>query len=300
MPLTIDFPSKSAAEQYCALTNAQEVEIIPNKIGATVHFKNAPLIESLKAGQFELAQQQHGQLTVVEIPGLAQPLIAKVTIKTFEGALEWGKTSDTDEFPKLQNLVFENCKLKGLSFFKNSSIYIGCEFTDCRILGRKLVVAREGFPKENFDKCSFVDCGICGEETFPSDTYNKVIRYYVGKGKPLISPSCTFNACEFGAIFERRIDFSNSLFIDCKVCSKFTPHGIHIFPDKGVTAAVQEFYPDSEDLDFTEWKGSDFYPDFNDARDRADEWTEENPEGDAMGGQPDWVSGVQNLLSESE
>ena len=295
MPLTIDFPSKSAAEQYCTLTNAQAVEIIPSKIGATVHFKNAPLIKSLKEGQFELAQKQHDQLTVVQIPSLAQPLIAKVTNESFEGAWEWGKTSDTDEFPKLHNMVFENCKFKSLSFFKNSSIYIGCEFTDGRILGRKLVVARDGSPKENFNKCSFVGCGICGEETFPSDTYNNVIRYYVGKDKPLISPSCTFKICEFGAIFERRINFSKSQFFDCKVCSKLTPHGKQIFPDKGVTATVQEFY-DNEDWD----DPSDFYTDFNNAVDHADEWTEEHPHGDESGCQPDWVSGVQNLLSESE
>jgi len=211
-----------------------------------------------------------------------------------EDAIDWRDMQDEAKLPNLTDVVFENCQFNGFWLCSNCSVFINCTFRNCLISGQMLVLARGENPKENFIGCNFVDCGICGQETFPSDTYNGVIRYYVGKGKPLVSPSCTFNTCEFGAIFERVVDFSKSQFINCKVCSKFTPHGKRIFPDQGVVANVQEFYPD------VEWKDSDFHPNLVEAAHRADEWSEENPKGDAMGGQPEWVSGVQNLLSESE
>ena len=105
MPLEIRFQNKSTADQYCAITNAKGVEIIPIGTGKTIRFKTHPLLTSLKHGQFKLAQEQHNQTTIVTIPNLPAPQIAKIIDETFtcnieppENAADWINDSDDDEF----------------------------------------------------------------------------------------------------------------------------------------------------------------------------------------------------------
>jgi len=222
MPLTIDFPSKSVAEQYCTLTNAQGAEIIPSKTGATVRFKNAPLIESLKNGQFKLAQQQHDQLTVVQIPGLAQPLIAKVTNETFtckieppEDAVDWLNDSDEDEFPKLQNLKFEDCTFIGLWLGSNRSAFSGCKFHKCGFAGEELFSARVGIAGAAYTKCQLQKCQIVGLQSDPGDYYDLIIQM----PKTMVSPSIAFNECLFHGIFVTPPNFGQCDFVGCKTRS---------------------------------------------------------------------------------